>query len=345
VDPVLPEDRYGGMFAEHGYASHTPVSDGEHVYAYFGKSGAVAYDLEGKQLWQTVVGEELDPRNWGSASSPILYKDLLIVTATAEREALVALDKKTGKEVWKQEAKGLNSTWGTPILVPVNAERTDLVIGVPYEIWGFDPQTGKLQWYCTAMDTDSFCSSVVADQGIVFGVEGRGGGSIAVRAGGKGDVTKTHVVWQGRENNRIGTPIIFQGRLYSFGGRTVTCVHCSNGERIFQSRLAGGDSGAGGPGGGGPGGGGPGGGGGGNRGGRGGGGGMGGDYASPVISDGKIFFQTRSGEMHVLKASDQFESLSVNRVTTDTEDFSATPAIANGQIFIRSSKTLYCVGT
>ena len=190
IEPLLPEDSYRGNFTQHGYASHTPVSDGDRIYAYFGKTGAMAFDLDGNVLWQTGIGTESDPRGWGSASSPILYENFVIVTASAESEAMVALDKETGKEVWRQEAAGFGGTWGTPLLVKVDDERTDLVIGVPFEIWALNPGTGKLQWYCEAMDTDSFCSSVVEDAGVIYAIEGRGGGSIAVRAGGKDDVTK-----------------------------------------------------------------------------------------------------------------------------------------------------------
>ncbi|QDT95773.1 outer membrane protein assembly factor BamB family protein [Gimesia aquarii] len=334
VEPVLPEDVYTGMFAEHGYASHTPVSDGKRVYAYFGKSGAVAFDLDGNQLWQTITGDELDPRRWGSSSSPILYKNLLIVTATAESEALVALNKKTGKEVWRQESTGFNATWGTPILVPIDEDRTDLVIGVPYEIWSLNPDTGKLRWYCEAMPTETYCSSVIAHDGIVYGIEGRGGGSIAVRADGKGDVTKTHVLWSGRDSNRIETPIIYQGRIYFFSRGIANCIDAKTGERIFRGRLDKGDSDVT------------------NnreeqsesRSGRGRGGFRGSDYSSPVIADGKVYFVSRSGETYVIKAGDKLEQLSVNRLTDENEDFSATPAISDGQIFIRSDKHLYCVG-
>ena len=83
IEAVLPEDRYGGMFAEHGYASHTPTSDGEHVYVFFGKTGVLAFDMEGNKLWQTGVGTESGARNWGSSSSPLLFEDLVIVPATA----------------------------------------------------------------------------------------------------------------------------------------------------------------------------------------------------------------------------------------------------------------------
>ncbi len=341
IQPHQPEERYGGMFAEHGYASHTPVSDGERVYVFFGKTGAMAFDLDGKELWRTPLGTESDPRGWGTASSPILYKNLVIVTAAAESNALVALDKETGKEVWRQEAEGLSGTWGTPVLVEIDPERTDLVLGVPYEIWGINPDTGKLRWFCTAMDTNSYCSSVVTDGEVVYGMESMGGGSIAVRTGGKGDVTQTHVVWSGRDNNRIGTPVVHDGRIYYLSRRIANCVDAKTGERIYQSRLTGGSAAAGGRGQGGnaPGGAGrPGGG----FGGRG--GGMGGqDYSSPIVANGKIYYVARNGDAYVLKLGPEFEQLAMNRVTSDTEDFSASPAVSEGQLFIRSSKHLYCI--
>ncbi len=336
VEPYLPEDEYSGMFTQHGYASHTPVSDGEHVFAFFGKTGAVAFDMDGNQLWQTSVGTESGPRGWGSASSPILYKNLLIVAATAESDALVALDKATGKEVWRQEAAGFDSVWGTPVLVPVDDQRTDLVIAVPEEIWGLDPVTGKLLWYCEAVPASSFCSSAVVCDGIVYAIESGpgGGGGIAVRAGGEGDVTDTHVVWSGNQSNRIGTPIVHNGRVYVFANKIATCFDAVTGDEVYKSRLT--SSSAGSPqtppqsfG----------------RGGRGGrGGGMGGsDYSSAVLADGRLYYTSRSGEVFVVKPGDEFEQLAVNRVTSDSEDFSATPAVSDGRIFIRSSKHLYCV--
>lgn len=328
----LPEDEYGGMFAEHGYASHTPVSDGKNVYVFFGKSGALAYDLDGKQLWQTKVGNGLDGRRWGSACSPILHNNILIVTAAAESQAIVGLDKETGKELWRAEAEGLASTWGTPILAKNEEGKTQVVLGVPYEFWGLDPETGKLSWYCEAMDSDSYCSSVIEHDGIIFGIEGRGGGSIAVKVGGKKDVTQTNVIWRGRNNNRISTPVYYDGKIYFFSGRVANCIDAKTGTEIFQARLPAGNAppaAAGQPGG---------------R--RGGGGGRGGqDYGSPILADGKIYFVTRNGDMHVLEATDKLESLAVNRVTNDTEDFSSTPAISSGELFVRSNKHLYCISS
>ncbi|SFI85769.1 PQQ-binding-like beta-propeller repeat protein [Planctomicrobium piriforme] len=355
IAAVQPEERYGGMFAENGYASHTPTSDGKHVYVYYGKSGALAYDLDGKQLWQKVVGSESDPRGWGSASSPILYKNLVIVPATAECEGLVALNKETGAEVWRQEARGFAGTWGTPILI-TTGDRTDLVMAIPGEVWAFNPDTGKLRWYCQTGESDSYCASAIEDHGVVYALENRGGQTTALRAGGDGDVTSSAIVWHGRDNARITTPVVVDGKIYLFSGGIATCLDAKTGERIYQSRLGGtarprpemADRGPGGGNGPGPGagnsppGGGPGAPGG--RGGRGGGGGRGGqDYSSPIVADGKVIFISRSGEAHVVQPGDKFEELAVNTVTADQEDFSATPAVSDGNLLIRSSKNLYCI--
>ncbi|MCO6456624.1 MAG: PQQ-binding-like beta-propeller repeat protein [Pirellulaceae bacterium] len=336
IAAAQPEDPYTGAgVPAHGYASHTPVSDGERVYVFFGKSGVLAFDLEGKQLWQKSVGTESDPRRWGSSSSPILYKDFVIVTASAESQALVALHKETGEEAWRQEATGLDNVWGTPALVEVDADRTDLVLGVPGEIWGFNPENGKLRWYCEAMQSDMFQSSVVIDGGVAYAIEGRNGGSIAVRVGGQNDVTDSHRVWMGRDAARYCSPVIHEGRLYYFANGIANCLDAKTGEQVFQSRL----SGAGGAGGAGPPAGGPGGG---FQGGRGGFGG--GDYSSPVLAGGKLYYINNSGATFVIKAGDTFEQLAVNRLTEDRETFGGTPAVSHGKLFIRSDKHLYCVG-
>jgi outer membrane protein assembly factor BamB len=346
VDAVLPEDEYSGMgVPEHGYASHTPVSDGTHVYAFFGKAGVYAWDLDGNQVWHAEVGKGSDDRAWGSSSSPILAGKVLVIPAGPESRAVVGIDASTGKELWKAESDTLGNVWGTPVLSVIDEKRTDIVIGAPYEIWGINPETGKLRWFCNAMETDQFNSSVLVDGGMIYAVEGRGGGSIAIRAGGKGDVTASNVAWSGNDSNRFSTPLLYDGRMYLISGGTVKCVNAADGKEIYQARLqGGGDSpqgGAPGAGGGAPGGPGqpPGG-----RGRGGFGGGRGGsDYSSPVLGDGKIYYVNRSGDIHVLKPGDKLEKLATNRLTADQEDFSATPAISGGQIFFRSNRHLYCV--
>ncbi len=331
VDAHYPEEKYQGMFAEHGYASHTPVSDGQHVYVYFGKTGLFAFDMEGKEQWRKMVGTGVGMMGWGSSSSPILYKDLVIVTASAESQALVAFNKKTGEQVWKQQADGLQGTWGTPILVKVDDARTDLVIGVPSEVWGLNPDNGKLRWYCEAVQENSFCSSVVASGDMIYAIEGqRGGGSFAIKAGGKDDVTKSHLVWSGSETSRIGTPVVADNKIYFISRKVFNCIDAATGKEIYKARLNSSSGTPQPPAEGGPFG----------RGGRGGGGQ---DYSSPVVGDGKLYYVARNGEIFVVKLGSSFEQISSNRLTDETEDFSASPAISDKQIFIRSSKHLYCL--
>ncbi len=341
VDAVLPEDNFRGMFAENGYATHTPASDGERVYVFFGKSGVHAYDMNGKHLWKANVGTDLDGRGWGSASSPILYKDLVIVTASIEHHAIVALDKKTGEKKWEQAADGFGSTWGTPVLVETK-NRAELVIGVPFEFWALNPETGKLIWYCDAINTNSMCSSVTAHEGVIYGMESGpgGGGGAAVKVGGKGNVTASHRVWTNRDRSRVGTPVIQDGLMYFISSGVANAVDIETGKRVYQSRLQGStrpDENRGG----------------GNRGGqfggrggfggggRGGGGGQ--DYSSPIIADGKLFYAKRNGDIFVVKLGPKFEQLGVNRFESADGDFNATPAVSDGELFIRSSRTLYCV--
>ena len=365
VSAKLPEDRYGGMFAQHGYASHTPVTDGKNVYAFFGKSGVYAYDMDGKQLWQADVGSDLDRRNWGSASSPILVEGMLVVTAAPESHAMYAFDTKTGKQVWKAGADGFESTWGTPVLATVG-QQSDIVLSVPGEIWGLNPQNGQLRWYSTGLRSDSVCNSAIVDNGIIYAMADRGGGSLAVKAGGKDDVSKSNIEWTGSNGSRIPTPILWEGRLYWTSGTLANCRDAKTGQEVYSERLpgatelaaennGGGGRGPSGPGGGdrggfgggdrdpgGPRGGGPGGGG--RRGGGMGGGMTGQDYASPVAAGGHLFQVTRRGEVLVIKLGPKFELMGRNKFASDHSDFSATPAISEGQLFIRSAKVLYCVG-
>src|SRR5262245_1081569 len=134
VPAKQPETRYEGYVTHHGYATSTPVTDGERTYVFYGKSGVFAYDRDGKQLWQADIGSQT--HSWGSASSPVLYKDLVLVNASVESGALIAVDKQSGKEVWR--ARGVNRTWGTPLIVEVPGGRPEIVmnaIALPAEQW------------------------------------------------------------------------------------------------------------------------------------------------------------------------------------------------------------------
>jgi hypothetical protein len=343
VDAVQPEDPYRRPgVTTHGYASHTPVSDGERVYVFFGKTGALAFDFDGNQLWHKELGKESDPMRWGSSSSPILYKNVLIVTASAESQALVGLDTKTGEELWRAEGAGLDNTWSTPVVAKIGDDQAELVVGVPGEMWGLDPVSGKFHWYAEVPIGDQSNSSVFTKDGIVYTVQGSrgGGGSVAVKPGGKGEVTDSAVVWTGRPFGRFGTPVLYEGRIYNVSARSALCLNAENGERIYEAEIPAADQPA-------------------TtnddadsnqeeerpgrfrRGGRGRFGGS--DYTSPVVAGGKIYFVTGSGETLVIKTGEKFELLARNKVTEDRENFMASPAISDGAIFLRSDKHLYCI--
>jgi outer membrane protein assembly factor BamB len=378
VPPAVPDEAYRGMFQQNGYASHTPVTDGERIYCFFGVSGVYAFDMDGKPLWGPVsVGTEFNDQNWGSASSPILHKNLLIITAGAESRAMVALDKNDGHEVWKQPAEALGSNWGTPILMDRDDGEQDIVMAIAGEMWGINPANGKLRWYAVVGQGRGQRLSAVADGDLAIMIGEQGGAAAAVRSGGKDDVTDTHVVWRKNYSGNIGTPVAHDGLVYWISNGQLNCIDAKTGDVVYQQRLqsngaapdgatAGGPApggpppggpggpGAGGPGGpppggfgpGGPGGfgpGGPSGGGPGGGRGRGGRGGMGGqDYSSPIIADGKLIFARRNGEVFVFATGREFKQLAVNKFSGEA-DYSASPAASDGQLFIRSSKKLFCV--
>lgn len=345
-DPILPEDNYRGMFAQNGYASHTPVTDGERVYAFFGKTGVLALNLsDGKKLWQKSVGENLEGKGWGSASSPIVHNGLVIVPAFIEGDAIVAFVGETGELAWEQKAPGYRSNWSTPVLVAAG-ERVDLVMAVPGEVWGLNPGNGKLRWYCEVPGSDSARASVLADGDTVIAMAGGRGAStsIAVKAGGKGAVEP---IWTGRDVSSTGTPVTHDGRMYLVSNKVVTSVDMATGKRIKQTRLTGAAAPAARPEGNNPREGRPPEGGGGDRGGRGGGRGGGGgggqDYSSPVVAGGQLYYTARSGDVFVVALGEEPKQIAHNKFESDSGDYSSTPAISNGELFIRSSTTLYCV--
>ncbi len=315
-----PEDGYQGYLAEHGYASSTPVTDGERVYCFFGKSGVVAFDLDGHQLWQTGVGQESSDRRWGSGASLILHKDSVIVNASEESQSIRALDKRTGKEQWKAVGSAMTLAYGTPALVTLNGESAqdgvaDLVIAVPGEVWGLHPDTGKLKWFAEHQLTGNICPSIIAGGETVYIFGGfRSAGSLALRAGGAGDVTKSRVRWTSRHSSYVATPVLHEGHLYwiSDGGQAF-CLDAKSGELVYRERV-GEINAAGRP-----------------------------VYASPVIAQGKIYVPTRWNGVLVLSAKPKYELLAQNRFAKDDSDFNATPAVSNGDLFLRSNRSLYCV--
>ena len=230
VPGTATEDRYAGYLREHGYASHTPVSDGEAVYVFFGKAGVLAFDMAGKQLWQTSVGTQSDVRGWGSAASPILHGKLVIVNASSEGRAVVALDKATGKQVWKETGTKLSLSFGSPALVKAG-DRFDLVVAMPALVWGLDPDTGKQRWTTAIKPDGNISPTVVPGDGVAYIYGGyQTKGSLAVKAGGTGDVKPE---WSAKSSSYVPTPALAGGKLYCVTDEGFAqCVNAADGKVI-----------------------------------------------------------------------------------------------------------------
>jgi outer membrane protein assembly factor BamB len=305
VKARLPEkDR----IRDHGYAANTPAADAERIYAFFGKSGVFAYDHQGKQLWKADVGSNTS--GWGTASSPVLYKDLVFINASVESGSLVALDRRTGAEKWR--ARGIKEAWNTPLVVKTKAGDDELVVASKGKVFAFEPITGKQLWSCDTNIIWYMVPCPVAADGVVYILGGRSGtASLAIRAGGRGDVTKTHRLWTSNKGSNVTSPVYHDGHLYWVHEKLgiAYCARADTGELLYERRL--------------------------NRAGQ--------VYASTLLADGRLYHLSRSGRMFVLAAKPEFELLATNELR-DGSLFNASPAVTGNRILLRSDKYLYCVG-
>jgi hypothetical protein len=307
------DDPYEGFLREHGYASNTPVSDGERVYVFYGKGGVLAYDLAGKELWRVDVGQESSNRRWGSAASLVLAGNALIVNASEESRSIRALDPATGKELWQQPSDSLELSYSTPTMVRTADGRDDLVVAVAGEVWGLNPETGKLRWYVTTQISGNVSPTPIVDGDVIYITGGRPVASHAIRAGGKGDMTATNLLWSSRNGSYVATPVLHDGHLYYVDDRgQAYCQRASDGELVYRERLP--DAGGGRP-----------------------------VYASPVLADGKLFTVSRYAGTFVFPAAPKFELLAQNNLGDDSE-FNATPAIIGDTLLLRSDTALYRIG-
>ncbi|MBL9133837.1 MAG: PQQ-binding-like beta-propeller repeat protein [Verrucomicrobiaceae bacterium] len=315
VPSTAEEDPWKGYLTEHGYATHTPVTDGERVYVFFGKSGALAFDMNGKQLWQTSCGTSSGRMRWGSAASPVVVGGLLIVNASDESQAIIALDKTTGKIVWKAEGQ-FGMAYGTPNVYTHDGV-SDLVIAVPQELWGLNPETGKLRWYAQHGLTGNVSPSLVpdGDKAYIFGgfPSTR---SMAVKLGGKGDTTATAVLWDSNTSSYVPTPILKDGHLYVINDQGfATCIDAKTGKDVYRERVLMGARGGGKP-----------------------------FYASPVLIGDKLICVSRRNGAFILAAKPKYEMIRTNVLSLDASQFHGTPAVSGDQIFLRSDKAVYCIG-
>jgi outer membrane protein assembly factor BamB len=306
------------------HASATPATDGRHVVALFGSQGLlVAYDPAGKLLWKANVGVLdsgwfYDPDyQWSHASSPVIYKNLVIVQADVQKDSFVAAyDLKSGKQVWKTLRDELPS-WSTPTVVELNG-RAELVTNGTKAIRGYDPLTGKELWRI-GPNSEIATPTPFAALDLIFVTNGyRPIQPIyAIRPGASGDLTlkdgkesSDFVAWsKQRGGPYMPTPIVYGDVFYTCSnGGVLAAYNAKTGERLYQERL----------------------------------GGRGGAFtASPVAADGKLYFPSEDGEVFVVRAGPKYDFVGANQMG---EVIMATPAISDGTIYVRTTGHLYAVG-
>jgi outer membrane protein assembly factor BamB len=304
-----PVQRYGGFAALHGYASSTPAADERAVYVFLGATGVFALDHSGKPLWKQQVGR--NTHGWGSGASPVLVGDVLVVNASVESGSLYGLDKKTGRVLWKQG--GMTMAWDTPAAVKAN-DRTEVVISVRGQVKAFDPETGRPLWTASGIN-DYICPSIVSHEGVVYSIGGRKNTALAIKAGGSGNVSGTHTVWEINKGSNVSSPVYWQGNLYwAHESRGVVYgVNAANGEVLYEQRLQ-------------------------PR--------PGIIYSSPLLSDGRVYYVSRENGTYVVDAGAQYEQLARNVIQGDGSPFNASPApLKGGRLLLRSDKALYCLGS
>jgi outer membrane protein assembly factor BamB len=301
--------------SEPHYASSSPTTDGERVVAWFGSAGVYCYDFQGKQLWSRDLGKA--EHIWGSASSPVFYGDLVILNfGPGERTFLIAMDKKTGKDVWKVDEPGGKygekpsewiGSWSTPAIVRLPAG-DELIMGWPEAAKAYQPKTGELLWTCKGLGKLVYSSPVPSPEVVVI-MSGFGGPYMAVRPGGRGDVTATHRLWtsSGRNPQRIGSGVIVGDHFYTLSANGIAeCLELKTGKSVWNER-AGGET-----------------------------------WGSMVHAAGRLYVTSQRGETLVLAAKPMFEVLSRNPLGERSQ---STPALSNGEIFIRTYNHLWCISS
>ena len=294
--------------ALHGYASSTPAIDKTGIYVFFGAAGVLAFSHDGEQLWQTSVGT--GTHDFGVGNSPLLYKDMVIVNASVECGDLIALRKSDGSEVWRQP--DIVESWSTPAIYRNPDGAMELAVTIKEKVLAFNPDDGTPLWNCAGIP-DYICPSIIAHEGTIFASGGRRSELIAIRSGGKGDVTETNKVWGIAKGSNVSSPVYHNGYLYwAKEDGIVYSAKADTGEIVYEERLKP-DSGL--------------------------------VYSSPLLADGKIYYVSRQNGTYVLPAKPEFKLLAHNTMDGDDSIFNASPVpVGNGEFLLRSDRFLYRIG-
>lgn len=294
---------------KHNLASASPVTDGRRVYAWFGTGQLVAVDMNGRLVWKRNLAADYGAFDiqWGHGSSPVLYRDTLILLSyQASNGYLLALDSATGNVRWKVDAPRGATSYSTPCVVETSGT-AEIVVNSSEGLAGHSVSNGERLWFIAEASRFAIPTAVQHD-GIVYTSRGyRSGPFMAIRPGGKGDVAKSHILWKVETGAPYISSIIhYDGLIYMIGEVGVaTVTDARSGERVWQERIGGVYS------------------------------------ASPVAADGKIYLLSEDGETIVLSAGRTPQVLARNRLTARQL---ASPAVSGGRLFIRSDDTLFAIG-
>ncbi len=306
---ATPHEGFHGKYGS--FASNSVVVDSKHVIAFFGSRGVYCYTHDGKAVWEKDFGIKLRmTMAFGEGSSPALDGDKLILLFDHEGDSmLVALDKNSGRELWRTP-RPAGSSWSSPLVVTVGGKKQVLVAATKF-VAGYDLENGKLIWQTTGLGRNVIPMPVVAD-GVAIVMSGyQSPNLLAIRLGGEGDLTGTDaILWQNqRGNSYTPSPVLHDGKLYVLTDNgTISCFDAKTGKAFYtQARLPKSYS----------------------------------FKASPVAANGKLYLSTEDGDVVVLKMGEQFEVLATN--TLADQVFLASPAIMDGAIYLRGQNTLFSV--
>jgi outer membrane protein assembly factor BamB len=308
---VLREEvPHEGHHANHGYASHSPVTDGQVVASFFGSRGLHCLDMQGNVKWQKDLGKMKTRNAFGEGISPALSGDTIVIGWDHEGDDFIAaFDKTTGKELWRQP-RNEATTWATPVIVEYEGKK-QVVMSATKKIRAYDLATGAQIWECGGM-TDNVIPTPVTEDGLLYAISGfRGAALLAIRLGRTGDLTGTDAIaWSLKKNTPyVPSPLLYEHRLYFFAGNNavLSCVDAKTGQIFIDAQKIAGMKEA---------------------------------YASPLGAGGRVYLTGRDGVTVVLKRSDLLEVLSTNKLD---ENIDASPVAVGKSLFLRGRESLYCI--
>jgi outer membrane protein assembly factor BamB len=295
---------------KNSHASATPACDADRVYVAFVTADGLrvtAVDHAGKVAWQAAVGPYSSEHGYGA--SPVLYRRLVIVLSDSLKDNYVAaLDRDTGKVVWRtaRRATGRHGSYGTPVVATL-AGRPQLIVSGTGSTTAYDPDTGAEVWTCRGPSEVTGCTPAFTGS-LVFASGGFPEKELlAIRPDGRGDVSASHVAWRAaRGVTYVPSPLYHDGLLYVVDDTGIaTCFDAATGKPVWRERLEGAFT------------------------------------SSPVLAGGRVYVTSEAGRTFVLKAGRDYELVAANDLGEPTL---ATPAVAGGQLFLRTAKALYCIG-